>query len=57
MRKIALALGYLVIAATVNAAEHGDESFLVAKCSFGSNGYVVFREKAPEVKKGKKLLA
>lgn len=58
MRKIALALGYLVIAATVNASEGATEdAFLMAKCNFGSNGFVVFREKAPAGKGGKKLLA
>jgi hypothetical protein len=57
MRKIALALGYLVIAAYASVKEDCDDKFLIAKCNFGNNGYVVFREKAPTAPKKRKLLA
>lgn len=48
MRKLATALGCLVIAAYATVAEgamnHDHGGNLIAKCHFGDNGYVVFRQ-------------
>ena len=52
MRKLATALGCLVIAAYASvghaAMNHDEGSNLIAKCHFGDNGYVIFRQRADE---------
>ena len=49
MRKLATALGCLVIAAyaTVSQAvmHDGNEGPLIARCHFGDQGFVIFRQK------------
>ena len=52
MRKLATALGCLVIAAYASigqaAMNHDEGSNIIAKCHFGHNGYVIFRQRANE---------
>jgi hypothetical protein len=49
MRKLATALGCLVIAAYASigqaAMNHDEGSNIIAKCHFGHNGYVIFRQR------------
>jgi hypothetical protein len=60
MRKLSTAVGCLVIAAyaTVGQAamHHDDDGSLIAKCQFGHEGYVIFRQTPPRLSRRKRNL-
>jgi hypothetical protein len=60
MRKLSSAVGCLVIAAyaTVGQAamHHDDDGSLVAKCEFGHEGYVIFRQTPPRLSRWRRFL-